>query len=95
MHCCPHNTDKFVEVGLLFPDVWLGDSPKAKSRDRLLPKDLSRIQSENEEDLYPWHLLKGGYLNKGKANPRDSPASSKQEELKILTLDRIGPQSRD
>lgn len=63
MHCCPHNTDKFVELGLLFPDVWLGDSPKAKSRDRLLPKDLSRIQSENEEDLYPWHLLKGGAIS--------------------------------
>lgn len=34
-HCYPHNTDEFVEVGLLFPYVWLDDSPKAKSRDHL------------------------------------------------------------
>lgn len=70
MHCYPHSMDKFVEVCLLFPYVWLGDSSKAKSRDHLyFPRICPgfKVRTRKICILGVW-LKKGGYLNKGKAN---------------------------
>lgn len=65
--------------------VWLSEGPKAKSSNDLsFLGALPRIQSGNEEGLYPWRLVKmEGYPRKSEMNPRDPPTSFKQEEPKI------------